>query len=49
MTMGINLVVAITDDDWFGMLRRHPGLCEVNFWAPSAANFRALRCLGLAQ
>ncbi len=41
--MGINLVVAVTDDDWFEILRRHPNLSEVNFWAPSAANFRALR------
>lgn len=41
--MGINLVVAVTDDDWFEMLRQHPNLGEVNFWAPSAANFRALQ------
>ena len=41
--MGINLVVAVTDDDWFEMLRRQPDLSEVNFWAPSAANFRALQ------
>ena len=41
--MGINLVVAVTDDDWFEMLRRQPNLSEVNFWAPSAANFRALQ------
>jgi len=41
--MGINLVVAVTDDDWFEMLRRHPDLSEVNFWAPSATNFRALQ------
>ena len=41
--MGINLVIAVTDDDWFEMLRRHPNLDEVNFWAPSAANFRALQ------
>ncbi len=37
LTMGINLVIAVTDDDWFEMLRRHPNLDEVNFWAPSAA------------
>ena len=42
-TMGINLVIAVTDDDWFEMLRRQPDLNEVNFWAPSAANFRALQ------
>jgi putative restriction endonuclease len=40
--MGINLVVAVTDDSWFQMLRRKPDVNEVNFWAPSAANFRAL-------
>src|ERR1700732_2627234 len=41
--MSINLVVAVTDNDWFEMLRKHPNLREVNFWAPSAANFRALQ------
>lgn len=41
--MGINLVIAVTDGDWFEMLRRQPELGEVNFWAPSAANFRALQ------
>ena len=41
--MGINLVVAVTDDDWFEMLRKRPNLSEVNFWAPSAAVFRALQ------
>lgn len=41
--MGINLVIAVTDGDWFDMLRQQPNLGEVNFWAPSAANFRALR------
>src|ERR1700738_2956036 len=40
--MGINLVVAVTDDDWFEILRRHSNLNEVNFWAPSAVNFHAL-------
>jgi putative restriction endonuclease len=40
--MPINLVVAVTDDDWFEMLRLQPDRSEVNFWAPSAANFRAL-------
>ena len=40
--MGLNLVVAVTDDDWFEMLRRRPNLDEVNFWAPSAVSFRAL-------
>ena len=41
--MGINLVVAVTDGDWFEMLRRQPNLSEVNFWAPSANSFRALQ------
>ncbi len=41
--MGINLVVAVTDGDWFEMLRQQPNLNEVNFWAPSATKFKALR------
>lgn len=41
--MGINLVIAVTDGDWFDMLRQQSNLAEVNFWAPSAANFRALQ------
>ena len=41
--MGVNLVIAVTDGDWFDMLRQQPNLAEVNFWAPSAANFRALQ------
>jgi putative restriction endonuclease len=41
--MSINLVVAVTDADWFEMLRRSQNLGEVNFWAPSAAKFRALQ------
>lgn len=41
--MGINLVIAVTDGDWFDTLRQQPNLTEVNFWAPSAANFRALQ------
>ncbi len=41
--MGINLVIAVTDGDWFEMLRRQPKLGEVNFWAPSAVSFRALQ------
>jgi hypothetical protein len=41
--MAINLVIAVTDGDWFDMLRQQPNLDEVNFWAPSAANFRALQ------
>jgi putative restriction endonuclease len=41
--MAINLVIAVTDGDWFDLLRKQPNLAEVNFWAPSAANFRALQ------
>jgi hypothetical protein len=41
--MGINLVVAVTDGEWFELLRQRSDLGEVNFWAPSASSFRALR------
>jgi putative restriction endonuclease len=41
--MSVNLVVAVTDGDWFDTLRRLPNLGEVNFWAPSGTNFRALQ------
>jgi putative restriction endonuclease len=41
--MGISLVVAITDYDWFNMLRQQPQLTEINFWAPSGTVFRALQ------
>lgn len=41
--MSINLVLAVTDSDWFSLLRRQPLLKEVNFWAPSGNNFRALQ------
>lgn len=41
--MTIKLVVAVTDDEWFELLRGRPNLSEVNFWAPSAVKFRALR------
>jgi putative restriction endonuclease len=41
--MGVHLVIAVTDGDWFEMLRRQPNLAEINFWAPSAASFRALQ------
>lgn len=40
--MGINLIVAVTDFDWFDTLSKKSPLNEVNFWAPSAVNFRAL-------
>ena len=39
---GVNMVVAITDREWFNMLSKKPDLSEVNFWSPSAKNFRAL-------
>ena len=41
--MTINLVVAITDYDWFTTLRGTPDLSEVNFWSPGGVNFRALK------
>lgn len=41
--MSLNLVVAITDSDWFEFLSRQFHLPEINFWAPSAAAFRALQ------
>ncbi len=41
--MAIKLVVAVTDDDWFNLLRQQLLLKEVNFWAPSDTNFRALQ------
>ncbi len=41
--MGINLVVAVTDTEWFDTLRTRQPLAEVNFWAPSGTSFRALK------
>lgn len=41
--MAIKLVVAVTDTDWFNLLRQQALLKEVNFWAPSAKSFRALQ------
>ena len=41
--MAINLVVAVTDYDWFETLKELPEIGEVNFWAPFPANFRALQ------
>jgi putative restriction endonuclease len=40
--MAIKLVVAVTDYDWFQALRARDWP-EVNFWAPSGANFQALQ------
>jgi putative restriction endonuclease len=41
--VGVNLIIAVTDGDWFDTLRELPNLAEVNFWAPSAVSFRALQ------
>lgn len=41
--MSVNLVIAVTDGDWFNTLRQQTDLTEVNFWAPSGRNFQALR------
>ena len=41
--MSVNLVIAVTDNNWFEYLSRRPGLTEVNFWTPSEKRFRALR------
>lgn len=41
--MSVQLVVGVTDDDWFNQLRQIPGLTEVNFWSPSDRPFRALQ------
>lgn len=41
--MAVKLVIAVTDGDWFEYLRHRPGLSEVNFWAPSGRDFKALR------
>lgn len=40
--MSVKLLVAVTDNEWFDFLRARPDLSEVNFWSPSAVNFRAL-------
>jgi putative restriction endonuclease len=41
--MGVKLVVAVTDGDWFEALRQRADLAEINFWSPSASTFRALQ------
>ena len=41
--MGVKLVVAVTDGDWFDHLRAMPHLTEVNFWSPSDRTFRSLQ------
>ncbi|WP_297492801.1 HNH endonuclease [Acidocella sp.] len=40
--MPLNLVIAVTDDEWFELLRQPPDRAEVNFWAPSGVGFQAL-------
>ena len=40
--MGVSVVVANTDQDWFETLRQVHDLAEVNFWSPTPRNFRAL-------
>jgi putative restriction endonuclease len=40
--VSVKLVIAVTDGDWFEILRQEAALREVNFWAPSASSFRAL-------
>ncbi len=40
--MAINLVVAVTDGEWFETLRGMPEADEVNFWSPGGTAFRAL-------
>lgn len=39
--MAIKLIVAVTDQEWFELLRQRAH-SEINFWAPSPAPFRAL-------
>jgi putative restriction endonuclease len=40
--MGVKLVVAVTDGDWFAHLSALASPTEVNFWSPSDRPFRAL-------
>ena len=41
--MSVNLIIAVTDNNWFGHLRHRTDLTEVNFWTPSdSTHFRAL-------
>ena len=41
--MGVSIVVANTDRDWFETLRQLRDLTEINFWSPSLRGFRALK------
>lgn len=40
--MSINIVVAVTDYEWYTTLRDRPALAEINFWSPSPRGFQAL-------
>ena len=42
-TMTIRFVVAVTDYNWFQVLRQLPHLSTINFWTPSTRHFRALQ------
>src|SRR5215213_1260756 len=37
-----NIYVGDTDNDWFDFLASLSGIDEVNFWKPSAGNFKAI-------
>ena len=37
-----NIYVGNTDNDWFDFLASLSGIDEVNFWKPSAGNFKAI-------
>jgi putative restriction endonuclease len=41
--MSVRLIVAVTDGEWFDLLRQQANLSEVNFWSPSDTSFRALQ------
>jgi hypothetical protein len=40
--MGVNLVVAVTDGEWFNFLREKPDLTEVDSTATSLASTRTI-------
>jgi len=40
----MRLFVAVTDNDWFSLHARRPGVEEVNFWRPSSdSTFKVLQ------
>ena len=41
--MGINLLVAVKDKDWFDLQIQQTDLKGVNFWSHSHRNFQALK------